>query len=46
MNTASDNGELWAALEAYLAARRALGFQLVEEERLSLIHIFASTAGR
>ena len=33
MNTASENGELEAALEAYLAQRRALGFQLLEEER-------------
>ncbi len=33
MNTPSANVDLLTALEAYLAQRRALGFQLVEEER-------------
>lgn len=33
MNIPSTNADLWSALEAYLAQRHALGFQLVEEER-------------
>lgn len=33
MNTPSANVDLLTALEAYLAQRRALGFQLIEEER-------------
>lgn len=33
MTTRSADGGLWTALEAYLAQRRALGYQLVEEER-------------
>ena len=33
MTAAESNADLWSALEAYLAQRRALGFQLVEEER-------------
>ncbi|MFZ1284018.1 MAG: tyrosine-type recombinase/integrase, partial [Propionicimonas sp.] len=35
MTTGSTDVGLSAALEAYLAQRRALGFQLVEEERLA-----------
>lgn len=33
MTAAEPNADLWSALEAYLAQRRALGFHLVEEER-------------
>lgn len=33
MTTPSANADLWTALEAYLAQRRALGFRLFEEER-------------
>lgn len=33
MTTRTADGGLWAALDAYLVQRRALGYQLVEEER-------------
>ena len=35
MTNRTADGGLWAALEAYFAQRRALGFRLVEEERLA-----------